>query len=177
MSLEENIKRGEQLAKKLDKITATFDITESSVYNMNDYISEILPAEQKFVSNPIELDTDVVESVIKLSLLKEDFHTIRETLLSTVKSGRLILQSLSDELIISDSERKSSMITSFAELTNAVNQSLKLLSSIYKDIIHVQKEIMQFGKDEGPGVVNNSQTNNIIASTADILKMLRDNKN
>jgi hypothetical protein len=173
MSLEENIKRGEQLAKKLDKITSAFDITESSVDNMNDYVTEILPAEKKFESNPIELDTEVVESVIKLSLLKEDFHTIRETLLSTVKSGRLILQSLSDELIISDSERKSSMITSFAELTNAVNQSLKLLSAIYKDIIHVQKEIMHIGKEEGPGVVNNNQTN-IISSTADILKMLRE---
>jgi hypothetical protein len=32
---------------------------------------------------------------------------------------------------------------------------------------------MHIGKEEGPGVVNNNQTN-IISSTADILKMLRE---
>jgi transcriptional regulator with PAS, ATPase and Fis domain len=172
MSLDENIKRGEQLAKKLDKISSAFDITESSVDEMNTYISEALPMETTFETNPIELETEVVESVIKLSLLKEDFHTIRETLLSTVKSGRLILQSLADELIISDSERKSSMITSFAELTNAVNQSLKLLSAIYKDIISVQKDILTLDSKDSPSTVHNTQ-NNFISSTADIIKMLQ----
>lgn len=170
MSLDEKIKRGEQLAKKLDKIASQFDIAESAVEDMDEYISESLPAEVTFEKNPIELPTEVVESVIKVSLLKEDFHTIRETLLSTVKSGRLILQSLADELLISDSERKSQMITSFAELTNAVNQSLKLLSSIYKDIVQVQKEIMNFDKPE-TGTVHNTQ-NNFISSTAGILKLL-----
>ena len=170
MSLDEKIKRGEQLAKKLDKIASQFDIAESAVDDMDEYISEALPAEVTFEKNPIELPAEIVESVIKVSLLKDDFHTIRETLLSTVKSGRLILQSVADELLISDSERKSQMITSFAELTNAVNQSLKLLSSIYKDIVQVQKEIMNFDKPE-QGIVHNTQ-NNFISSTADILKLL-----
>jgi hypothetical protein len=172
MSLAEKIKRGEQLSKKLDKIASQFDIAESAADEMHEYILETLPQEATFETNPIELPVEVAESVIKTSLLKEDFMTIRETLLSTVKSGRLILQSVADELLISDSERKAQMITSFAELTNAVNQSLKLLSSIYKDIVQVQKEIMNFGKQEGPNTVNNTQ-NNFISSTHDIIKMLK----
>jgi hypothetical protein len=172
MNFDEKIKRGEQLANKLDKIAASFDITESAVDEMDTYISESLPAEIVFEENPIVLSNETIESVIQIGLLKEDFAFIRETILSTVKSGRLIIQSLSDELLLTDSERKSSMISSFAELTNAVNQSLKLLSSIYKDIVHVQKEIMNLSSAES-GVVNNTQ-NNFISTTSDIIKMLRD---
>jgi len=172
MSLDDKIKRGEQLAKKIDKIASQFDIAESSINDMDNYLKEKLPMEVTYETNPIELPTEIIESIIEISILKEDFNNIRTTLLSTVKNGRLILQSVADELLTSDSERQSEMISSFAELTNAVNQSLKLLSSIYKDIIFVQKEIINFNKIEEPKTINNTQ-NNFILSTAEIIKKLQ----
>ena len=179
MSFEKSMKRGEQLANKIDKIASTFDIAESSVEEVAELVEERSPVEVQFNNNPIEVEsTEVVEQIIQLDILREDFQTIRTTLLDTVKNGRLIVQSLADEMLTTDTERKASMITSFAELTTAINQSLKLLSSIYKEIVTVQKELHNFNNvDNGSGqTVHNTQNNFFTGSTADIIKQLREEK-
>jgi hypothetical protein len=176
MNLDKQVKRGEQLASKIDKIAETFDIAESCAEELSEYIEEKLPIETTYEDNPVAVlddyeNSEVIESIIKLDILKEDFQTIRTTLLDTVKNGRLILQSMTDEMLTTDTERKASLITSFAELTNATNQSLKLLSAIYKEIVHVQKEVINFEQPSLDGAtINNTQNNFMAMSTADVIK-------
>ena len=123
--------------------------------------------------------------VLKLDLMVEDFKFTRETLKETVENGRKVLSILTLDLLGNDDEAgRASLITSFAELVTSVNNSVKLLSTSYKDIANVLETTEKIRKSR-LSLQDNKNTNNVYIdkvlvqndpiSTTDIIARLREN--
>lgn len=95
----------------------------------------------------IEPDISTTE-VLKLNFLVDDFTFTRDTLKETVENGRKIIQTVTLELLDSDDDKRSALISAFAELVSSVNQSVKLLSQSYKDIASVLESVEKIRKSK-----------------------------
>lgn len=166
-----NNQQAEILSSKLDKLNEFFDITTSTI----DEIKKEVDAVEEPEIDIIDTNDD---SIITISILKQDFNFIRSTLLETVKNGRLVIDKISLEIDVGEGS-SASIISAYAELVGTVNNSLKLLSSTYKDIVDINNKINDKKKEKSgtvQGDVNITNNNIISASVNDILKAMNKDK-
>jgi hypothetical protein len=129
MSLDK-LKKAESLAAKLDKLNSQFEIAESTVYELAEYID-----------NDIEINEEVDDAdILSMKMLKEDFKMIRNTLLDTIDNGKKVISNLTQEILTLEGN-SGSAISAYAELIMTVNSSMKLLTETYQNIIKLQKEM------------------------------------
>jgi hypothetical protein len=160
-----NTEQAELLANKLDKLNEFFDITTSTIDEINKEV-------QTIDSDDIDV-FDESDDIITIPVLKKDFNFIRETLLQTVEDGKRVINKISLELDVGEGS-PASIISAYAELVGTVNNSLKLLSSTYKDIVDINNKLIEKKnkKQEIKGDIN--FTNNIIStSVADVLSAMK----
>ena len=167
-----NTQQAQLLANKLDKLNEFFDITESTVQEIAKQVEDI---------DYEEVSSEIDDNIITIDLLKKDFLFIRETLLETVKNGKTVIGKLSLEIEVQEGS-SGNVISAYAELVATVNNSLKLLSGTYKDIIEMniklkkldsEKESKDFKINGDLNVTNNT----IQASVKDIVNAMQMGRN
>ena len=146
-SLSKNIEKAntnsDVLASRLNKINEIFGISEELSIKMDVSVSELYSDIEKSVSSEKSdesSDKDDLE-IITIKTLKEDFNTIRDVLLGNIDNGKDIINKLSQCLVTDESSTTGAMISSYAELIGVVNNSLKLLTDTYKNIVDIHIKI------------------------------------
>lgn len=158
-----DINQANILANKLDKLNNFFDITTSTVEEISKQVNSI--------DDDIEIIEEESEDIVTINMLRQDFNFIRQTLMDTVKSGKQVISKLSLEIEIEEGGN-GSLISSYAELIGVVNNSLKLLSTTYKDIVDMNIKLKSKPKNGDTKISGDVTVNNINASVNDIVAAL-----
>jgi len=135
MSVKSN--RLETLQKKFDMAEETVEqmTTQIEVISEEDDLSQLTTTE---IKQPGEhLPESVFEEVFTLDLLKQDFMSMRSSILSLISRGKTILDD-TGRLDIAD--MKASQLEALAALQKSTGENIKLLMGIYKDIVAVEKD-------------------------------------
>ena len=165
----ESTGKASAIQDRLTKISSSFELLEETATEMTVEVDKEVK-EIKALSNITATD------MFQLDILYQDFSNIRGTLISTVNQGKIVIDTLTNEIVCNPTD--SEMVASYSQLISVVNSSMKLLGTTYKDISDV---ILQIRKIEeisnvAPSSVTNIQNNFYAESTADIIKQLRDSK-
>lgn len=164
-------KQSQSAADKIKAISDKFDIAESLV---SDDVTVVLDAEVQKITddkqnyNPID--------VMSLETMSSDFNFSRETLKESILYGRKVLESATQDLLITESDKKAGDTLAFAELTTAVLNGVKTYSALYKDFSTVLlniKKINTADKSNSPETVNNTVNVFEDISTVDLIERLK----
>jgi len=167
------VDKAASLSKTMNKLTEKLDIAEELEVQGDDII-EFIEAKQEDIS----LYTDPVNpaEIINLETLVTDFKFVRETLRENTQNGRRVLNSITLELLESDSDKRASLIMSFAELNRAVADNMKLYIQSYKEISATLLNMNKIKHAElgGPKSVHNTLNINgaEAISTVDLIQRL-----
>ena len=130
MELTKTNERAVALEKKVENLEQIFNTAEKTIIEVEK--SEIICQ---------ELDDEFL-------MLKEDFQIVRTTILSTIQRAKNVLDMLSTNIEL-DPTASGSLISSYSELVNSINNSGKLLGDLYKTLIDIkQKSSSQLENNE-----------------------------
>ena len=166
---EDELNASSYLAK-FESLAKSFEVTTKE---MEDSVKKKVK-EVKEVKEKAEDSLSTQEAIMTLNTLSEDFQVMRQTLLENMRSASLVLNQLNNEIIMDGVDVKPQVLTAYAEFTNAVNSSSKILSSLYKDFTTVYVKMKQLDRDNESD--KNTTINNntlIIASTAELLERIK----
>jgi hypothetical protein len=145
--------KAQLLANKLDKLNEHFDIVESTINECTEYVESL---EGEIVSEDLDINESENNGFISdsdvLTMLKTDFMSSRETLIDTIKNGKIIINTVSNKISMFDEETNADLISAYAVLIKTVNDSTKLLIGLYKDIISTHKLLQDQSKKDISGV-------------------------
>lgn len=169
--MQKQFNKAQALSTKLDKLNSHFDIAESTIGELSEYIDTIVPE----INTDIEYD-ERTQNLITINLLKKDFILIRDTLLTNISNGKNVISAMTVELMSLEGTQNAQMLLAYGQLVGIVNNSMKLLTSTYKDIIEIQKSvIVEEEKDNqknGNGDVYNTQIN--FGSVSELIKQIKE---
>ena len=163
---DEDLNASSYLAK-FENLAKSFEVTTKEM-------EESVKKKVKEVKEKAEDSLSTQEAIMTLNTLSEDFQVMRQTLLENMRSASLVLNQLNNEIIMDGVDVKPQVLTAYAEFTNAVNSSSKILSSLYKDFTTVYVKMKQLDRDNESD--KNTTINNntlIIASTAELLERIK----
>ena len=130
MELTKTNERAVALERKVENLEQIFNTAEKTIIEVEK--SEIICK---------ELDDEFL-------MLKEDFQIVRTTILSTIQRAKNVLDMLSTNIEL-DPTASGSLISSYSELVNSINNSGKLLGDLYKTLIDIkQKSSSQLENNE-----------------------------
>ena len=160
--------------KKYEGLANSFAVTTASMENeLKNKVTEIKQAcDVSKSSDNFEIIQDMSSNVSNLS---NDFSIMRETLLSNIKSSKIILSSFGDEIVANGSDTNPKLLSAYSELLESCNNSIKLLGGIYKDISETHLKIKKLLATEQSSIDETqprSETKNtiIFANTSELLK-------
>ena len=160
--------------KKYEGLVTSFEVTTASMENeLKNKVTEIKQAcDVSKSSDNFEIIQDMSSNVSNLS---NDFSIMRETLLSNIKSSKIILSSFGDEIVANGSDTNPKLLSAYSELLESCNNSIKLLGGIYKDISETHLKIKKLLATEQSSIDDTqprSETKNtiIFANTSELLK-------
>ena len=160
--------------KKYEGLANSFAVTTASMENeLKNKVTEIKQAcDVSKSSDNFEIIQDMSSNVSNLS---NDFSIMRETLLSNIKSSKIILSSFGDEIVANGSDTNPKLLSAYSELLESCNNSIKLLGGIYKDISETHLKIKKLLATEQNSIDETqprSETKNtiIFANTSELLK-------
>lgn len=170
------VEKAEQLASKLDKLNAHFDIVESTIVECTDYVQSIegdIIDEKEILTEPDEF----ISPADILSMLRNDFLASRTTLLTTIQNGREVITAINSKLtMFEEDSANAELIGAYAALVKTVNDSTKLLIGLYKDIIATHKLLKTTDTKALSGGMNiegDVTINSISGSISDIIKQIK----
>lgn len=130
MELTKTNERAVALERKVENLEQIFNTAEKTIIEVEK--SEVICQ---------ELDDEFL-------MLKEDFQIVRTTILSTIQRAKNVLDMLSTNIEL-DPTASGSLISSYSELVNSINNSGKLLGDLYKTLIDIkQKSTSQLENNE-----------------------------
>lgn len=130
MELTKTNERAVALERKVENLEQIFNTAEKTIIEVEK--AEIICQ---------ELDDEFL-------MLKEDFQIVRTTILSTIQRAKNVLDMLSTNIEL-DPTASGSLISSYSELVNSINNSGKLLGDLYKTLIDIkQKSSSQLENNE-----------------------------
>lgn len=130
MELTKTNERAVALERKVENLEQIFNTAEKTIIEVEK--SEVICQ---------ELDDEFL-------MLKEDFQIVRTTILSTIQRAKNVLDMLSTNIEL-DPTASGSLISSYSELVNSINNSGKLLGDLYKTLIDIkQKSSSQLENNE-----------------------------
>ena len=121
MELTKTNERAVALERKVENLEQIFNTAEKTIIEVEK--SEIIGQ---------ELDDEFL-------MLKEDFQIVRTTILSTIQRAKNVLDMLSTNIEL-DPTASGSLISSYSELVNSINNSGKLLGDLYKTLIDIKQK-------------------------------------
>ena len=159
---------------RYEGLANSFAVTTASMENeLKNKVTEIKQAcDVSKSSDNFEIIQDMSSNVSNLS---NDFSIMRETLLSNIKSSKIILSSFGDEIVANGSDTNPKLLSAYSELLESCNNSIKLLGGIYKDISETHLKIKKLLATEQSSIDETqprSETKNtiIFANTSELLK-------
>jgi hypothetical protein len=129
--------------------------------------------EDKISLPTIYVEAEDREELITIKQLKCDLKLIRETLIGTVHQGRLIIDTITKD-IVQNGMVDAKLVDACANLIKSTNSSLKELSGIFKELNEIDER-----KNKKLPTVPETQTNvqnNIFVGNANDLMSLLNNR-
>ena len=177
--MSDTLQKAEILAKKLDGLNAHFDIVESTIDECTEYVQSLesttFNENSKDINGGIN-EGDYLDEHSLLLMLRNDFMSVRETLIDTIKSGKTVVTSVNAKLTTFDDDiGNAEMIGAFATLIKVVNDSSKLLINLYGDIIKTHQLLEKNKKEKEINIEGDLTINTIAGNINDIIRQIKAN--
>lgn len=151
-----------QLAKQLEDLKSIEQKTDIS--KIESVVTEIVEPEIMGPKND-----KITSELVSLKMLIEDYKTVRETLLDNVSNAQKIINSMSFDML-GDDDAGSDKISAYSTLLGTINNSVKILTSSYKDISVV---LLNLKKLEQEQKQEQLETDKNVISTVDLIEKLK----
>ena len=195
-----NLEKFEHLNNKMNKITQELtknvEISEDILTTTEELESYLVapksaPIEGQLITgdsdNARELDepvgkalapvTEIAADVVDVQAMIEDFCYMRAMLRETTQNSRRVLESVTEELVLSEGESRALLVSAYSELNKAQIESVKLFMQSYKEISTILVNLTKINQSNTPHTVH---TTNVLKiedqshiSSADIINRLR----
>lgn len=176
-----DIEKFEAINNKMNKITKELakntDLGEELLSSTKDLAEVIESAKPpKAASND---ETDMIDAVVDVDNMIEDFSYMRAMLRETTQNSKRVLESVTEELMLSEEDNRASLIVAFSELNKAQLEGIKLFMLSYKEISVILSNFAKVrqanAKAENPSTVYTTNVLNMETplSSADIINRLR----
>jgi hypothetical protein len=151
-------------SEKLDKLSQIFDMAEETIH-------EIVIEEDKISLPTIYVEAEDRDELITIKQLKCDLKLIRETLIGTVHQGRLIIDTITKD-IVQNGMVDAKLVDACANLIKSTNSSLKELSSIFKELNEIEERKKKNGQPTQPQEQTNVQNNIFVGNANELMNLL-----
>ena len=192
-----NIEKFEHLNNKMNKITQELtknvEISEDILTTTEELESYLVtpksaPIEGQLITgdsdNPEEPVskalapvTEIAADVVDVQAMIEDFCYMRAMLRETTQNSRRVLESVTEELVLSEGESRALLVSAYSELNKAQIESVKLFMQSYKEISTILVNLTKINQSNTPHTVHTTNVLNIEdqshISSADIINRLR----
>lgn len=192
-----NIEKFEHLNNKMNKITQELtknvEISEDILTTTEELESYLVtpksaPVEGQLitgdsdnleepVSKALAPVTEIAADVVDVQAMIEDFCYMRAMLRETTQNSRRVLESVTEELVLSEGESRALLVSAYSELNKAQIESVKLFMQSYKEISTILVNLTKINQSNTPHTVHTTNVLNIEdqshVSTADIINRLR----
>lgn len=148
----ETLEKVSILSNKLDKISQSFGIAESTAISLSEKV-ETLSANIPTVPNISHVDTtsydivdiDELQEILHFNNLKSDFNLVRNTVTELIQNSTLILNNINTSILLGE-EFNPELLQSFSALGGLLNNSMKMLMSNYTDLLNIEAKIKDRNK-------------------------------
>lgn len=190
-----NLEKFEHLNNKMNKITQELtknvEISEdilTTTEELESYLvtpKSLTPIEgQLITANAEEPETkslapvtEIAADVVDVQAMIEDFCYMRAMLRETTQNSRRVLESVTEELVLSEGESRALLVSAYSELNKAQIESVKLFMQSYKEISTILVNLTKINQSNTPHTVHTTNVLNIEdqshISSADIINRLR----
>lgn len=191
-----NLEKFEHLNNKMNKITQELtknvEISEdilTTTEELETYLvtPKTAPIEGQLITsseNPEEPETkslapvtEIAADVVDVQAMIEDFCYMRAMLRETTQNSRRVLESVTEELVLSEGESRALLVSAYSELNKAQIESVKLFMQSYKEISTILVNLTKINQSNTPHTVHTTNVLNIEdqshISSADIINRLR----
>lgn len=190
-----NLEKFEHLTSKMNKITQELtknvEISEDILTTTEELESYLVtpktaqPLEgQLITTEPEEPETkalapvtEIAADVVDVQAMIEDFCYMRAMLRETTQNSRRVLESVTEELVLSEGESRALLVSAYSELNKAQIESVKLFMQSYKEISTILVNLTKINQSNTPHTVHTTNVLNIEdqshISSADIINRLR----
>lgn len=191
-----NLEKFEHLNNKMNKITQELtknvEISEDILTTTEELESYLVapkptPVEGQLITsseNPEEPETkslapvtEIAADVVDVQAMIEDFCYMRAMLRETTQNSRRVLESVTEELVLSEGESRALLVSAYSELNKAQIESVKLFMQSYKEISTILVNLTKINQSNTPHTVHTTNVLNIEdqshISSADIINRLR----
>lgn len=190
-----NLEKFEHLNNKMNKITQELtknvEISEDILTTTEELESYLVtpkstnPIEGQLIASSEESTetkslapvTEIAADVVDVQAMIEDFCYMRAMLRETTQNSRRVLESVTEELILSEGESRALLVSAYSELNKAQIESVKLFMQSYKEISTILVNLTKINQSNTPHTVHTTNVLNIEdqshVSTADIINRLR----
>lgn len=190
-----NLEKFEHLNNKMNKITQELtknvEISEdilTTTEELESYLvapkptpveGELIPASSSEESETKALApvTEIAADVVDVQAMIEDFCYMRAMLRETTQNSRRVLESVTEELVLSEGESRALLVSAYSELNKAQIESVKLFMQSYKEISTILVNLTKINQSNTPHTVHTTNVLNIEdqshISSADIINRLR----
>jgi hypothetical protein len=190
-----NLEKFEHLTSKMNKITQELtknvEISEDILTTTEELESYLVtpkpadPIEGQLIASseePTETKslapvTEIAADVVDVQAMIEDFCYMRAMLRETTQNSRRVLESVTEELVLSEGESRALLVSAYSELNKAQIESVKLFMQSYKEISTILVNLTKINQSNTPHTVHTTNVLNIEdqshVSTADIINRLR----
>lgn len=195
-----NLEKFEHLNNKMNKITQELtknvEISEDILTTTEELESYLVtpktaPNEGQLITgdsdNARELEepetkslapvTEIAADVVDVQAMIEDFCYMRAMLRETTQNSRRVLESVTEELVLSEGESRALLVSAYSELNKAQIESVKLFMQSYKEISTILVNLTKINQSNTPHTVHTTNVLNIEdqshISSADIINRLR----
>lgn len=190
-----DLEKFEHLNAKMNRITMELtknvEISDEILTSTEELESYLSTSQSKEVSGelilPNETDdpdskrtlapvTEIAANVVDVQAMIDDFTYMRRMLRETTENSRRVLQSVTEELIMSDGESRAGLVMAYSELNKAQIESVKLFMQSYKEVSTILVNLTKVN-NTGPQTIHTTNVLNIEdkshISSADIINRLR----
>lgn len=193
-----NLEKFEHLTSKMNKITQELtknvEISEDILTTTEELESYLVtpnpanpaPIEGQLITSGEESTettkalapvTEIAADVVDVQAMIEDFCYMRAMLRETTQNSRRVLESVTEELVLSEGESRALLVSAYSELNKAQIESVKLFMQSYKEISTILVNLTKINQSNTPHTVHTTNVLNIEdqshISSADIINRLR----
>lgn len=191
-----NLEKFEHLNNKMNKITQELtknvEISEDILTTTEELESYLVtpksaPIEGQLITSSENLEepetkalapvTEIAADVVDVQAMIEDFCYMRAMLRETTQNSRRVLESVTEELVLSEGESRALLVSAYSELNKAQIESVKLFMQSYKEISTILVNLTKINQSNTPHTVHTTNVLNIEdqshISSADIINRLR----
>ena len=175
-----------KITKELSKNIELSDDMLTTTEDLMDYLPTELTEGELILSGPTQPDeqskvlapaNEIAANVVNVQAMTDDFAYMRALLRDTTQNSKRVLESITEELMMSDGENRADLIVAFSELNKVQIDSMRLFVQSYKEVSAILVNLAKVNSANTPHTVHTTNVLNIedktAISSADIINRLR----